>query len=180
MIFDVKANFLPIGTNLSLVLSTGASVASNVYDELGSGSGTAPVAVIGNTTLYGNDAGIGVLRPLVVINVGTAFTTGNSATLNVEFQGAPDTGSAGGYLPGTWQTYAETGYLTAAQLTAQQTIRMDWPAAFPANAKPRYYRLLFQTLAATAFTAGTIAQALITMDRDDLSNLYAVNNYVVA
>jgi hypothetical protein len=180
MFIDALLNLVPYGAPLSCVGATGASFASNVIDVLGVGAGIAPPNIIGNSTLFGSDMGIGDNRPLIEALIGTAFVTAGTATLNMQFQGAPDTGLAGGYLPGTWQTYQETGTLTAAQLTAGQVLRMDFPAAFPANARPRFYRLLFTTPTGQQFSAGTVASAFITPDRDDQNNRFAVNNFVVS
>lgn len=177
MITDALANFLPIGSNL---LITNASLPSNVYDILGQGVGQPPANIIGTRTLFGSDVGIGGVKPEVDVAVGTAFATANGATLNVAFQGAPDTGVGGGYQPGAWQTLVETGPLAAAQLTAAQIIaRFDFPPAFPANLNARYLRLLFQ-LATGQFTAGSIGFALVTMVRDDQANKFAAKNFSVA
>lgn len=177
MIVDALANFLPIGANLAI---TNASQPSNVYDILGQGVGQAPANIIGTRTLFGSDVGIGGKKPQVDIGVGTGFVTANGATLNVAFQGAPDTGAGGNYQPGAWQTLVETGPLTAAQLIAAQIIgRFDFPPAFPANLNARYLRLLFQ-LATGQFTAGNIAYALVTMVRDDQANKFAAKNFSVA
>jgi hypothetical protein len=185
MITDALLNFVPIGGNLSLIAGAGVSVPSiNTIDLLGAGVGVAPSdRIIGNATVFGapDAGGVGGMRPELVVNVGTAFVTANGATLNVALQGAADTGAAGGYLPSTWQTLIETGALTAAQLTALQTIaRFPWVPPFPANLRPRFLRLLFQVPAATNFTAGTIANALVTTVRDDQFNRYAAKNYTVA
>ncbi|SDD94925.1 hypothetical protein SAMN05216337_1017130 [Bradyrhizobium brasilense] len=177
MITDSLVNFLPIGSNLAI---TNASLPSNVYDILGQGVGTAPANIIGTRTLFGSDVGIGGVKPQVDIGVGQAFATGNGATLNVAFQGAPDTGAGGNYQPGAWQTLVETGPLAAAQLTAAQIIgRFDFPPAFPANLNARYLRLLFQ-LAVGQFNAGSIAFAIVTMVRDDQANKFAAKNFSVA
>lgn len=185
MITDALLNFVPINGNLSLVAGAGVDVPStNIIDLLGLGVGVAPSDRIwGNTTVFGQaDAmGVGGMRPELIVNVGTAFVTANSATLNAALQAAVDTGAGGGYLPGTWQTIAETGELTAAQLVAAATImRMPWLPPFPENLRPRYLRLLFQVPAATNFTAGTIANALVTPCRDDQFQKYAAKNFTVA
>ncbi len=180
MITDALLAFIPIGGNLSLIAAAGVDIPStNTIDLLGQGVGTAPTNIIGNATLFGEDAGVGArFRPELNVTIGTAVTTGTSATLNVAFQAAPDTAVT--YLPGTWQTLAETGELTAAQLTAGQVIaRFPWLPAFPANLRPRYLRLLFQVPAGTTFTAGTIGSALVTTVRDDLANRYSPSNFVV-
>ncbi len=181
MLMDALLNFVPPGFPLSIVGAAGVDFPSpNVIDILGTGVGTAPASIIGRRTLFGADKGIGEPRPYIEAVVGTAFVTANSATLNVAFQGAPDTGVGGGYQPGTWQTYAETGEITAAQLTAAQVIaRLDFEAAFPQNNNPRFLRLLFQVPAAVNFSAGTIAFAIVTSGRDDQSNRNATSNFTV-
>jgi hypothetical protein len=180
MLTDALLNFVPIGGNLSCVGATGASFPSAVYDVLGAGAGVAPPNIIGNSALFGSDMGIGDNRPLLNVVVGTAFTTVDAATLEVALQGAPDSGVAGGYQPGTWQTLIQSALLTAAQLTAGAIIaRFDFPPAFPANLRPRFYRLLFITPTGTQFTAGTIGSALVTMARDDDNNRFTPNNFVV-
>lgn len=184
MLIDSLVSFVPIGAPLSMVLGAGIAAPSNVYDLLGLGVGVAPSErIIGqpSTGVFGEDAGIGGKKPQVQVNVGIGFVTANAATLNVAFQGAADTGSAGNYQPGTWQTFVETGALTAAQLAAQTILgRFDFPPAFPANFSPRFLRLLFQVPAATNFTAGSIASAIVTMVRDDLAQKFAARNYAAA
>lgn len=177
---DASLSLVPIGGNLSFVGAAGASFASTVLDLLGQGVGTAPQNIIGNASVFGTDFGIGAIKEQLLVSVGTAAATADACTLNCQFQGAEDTGSAGSYLPGAWQTFVETGPITAAQLTAAQIIaRFDWPPAFPANFQPRYMRLNFTTPAGLLFTAGTIAFALVTDVRDDYAIKYASANYVV-
>jgi hypothetical protein len=178
MLTDALLAFVPIGSPLSLVGGAGVALPSAVIDLLGAGVGVAPPNIIGNATLFGTDAGIGLVRPQLNCVIGTAPTTSNAATLNLAFQAAPDT--AGTHQPGTWQTLVETGYMTIAQLAANTVFaRFDFPPAFPANLNPRYLRLLAQPLTATNFTAGTISSALVVMARDDQSNKYQAANYVV-
>jgi len=174
---DANLNFVAPGSALSLVGSAGTSIPStNLIDLVGTGAGTTPTNIIGNVTVFGEDTGIGEPKLQIDIAIGTACTTSNCCTLNVAFQGAPDSGSGS---PGTYQTFAETGPLTAAQLTAGQVIRMDWPVAFPANERPRFLRLLFQVPSAENFTAGTCAYAIVTLVRDDYAAKFSPNNYVV-
>ena len=180
MITDASLNPIAIGSPLSCVGAAGVNFQSAVKDILGVGVGMAPPAIIGNVTLFGEDPGIGGKRPQLDIAVGAAFVTANAATLNVQFQYAPDTGAAGGYQPGTWQTAVESGALTAAQLTAGQIIaRFDMPPAFPANQRPRFFRLNFAVPAATNFTAGTISYAIITNVRDDWAAKFGAKNFNV-
>lgn len=183
MLLDSQLSFVPPGGNLSLVAAAGVDVPStNVIDLLGQGVGTEPQNIIGNRTVFGADAGIGGIRPQVEVIIGTGLVTATVATLNVAFQGAADQGAAGGYLPSTWRTLVETGEMAVADLIASAICaRFDFPPSFPVNFQPRYLRLLFQVPAATLFTAGTIAAAIVAMVRDDLANKYgAGKNYVVA
>lgn len=178
MITDALVNFVAPGAPLSCVGATGASFASNIIDLIGSGVGTAPQNIIGTRTVFGSDTGLGAIKPQVEAAVGTAFATSNSATLNVQFQAAIDDGT---YNPGTWQTLVETGPIAAANLTAAAVFaRFDWPPAFPVSLMPRFLRLNFVTPSGTAFTAGTVAFAIVTMVRDDYAEKYAAKNYTVA
>ena len=184
MITDALLAFVGIGGNLSLVGGAGVAIPSPLtYDFLGLGVGVAPTERIwGNPTVFGQaDAmGVGNQRPELNVTVGTAFATANAATLNVALQGAIDTGAAGGYLPGTWNTFAETGVIAVANLTANTVIaRFPWLPPFPANLRPRYLRLLF-SIATANMTAGTIASAIVTLVRDDQFNKWAAKNFTVA
>jgi hypothetical protein len=168
MEIDGLLQFVSFGAPLSLVLGAGVGAASNVIDLLGAGVGVAPPSIIGTRTVFGTDLGIGRQKTQLLCTTGTAFTTANSATLNVQFQAAIDSGVGGGYQPGTWITQVETGTMTAAQLTAGQTIaRFDYPPAFPFITLPRFLRLFFSIPSGTNFTAGTIAFAMPTSVRDD-------------
>lgn len=180
MMLDPTLSFVPVGTPLSFVGATGATFASDVVDLLGSGAGTAPANIIGNATLFGGDFGIGGKVPQIEALIGTAAATSDSATLTIEFQAAPDTGSGGGYEPGTWVTLVATAALTAAQLVSGQVVaRFDFPPAFPANLNPRFIRLLLVTPSGTQFTAGTVAFAGLVLTRDDQANRNAASNYAV-
>lgn len=182
MMTDASISFVPIGFPLSLVGASGISIpSSQIIDILGQGAGTAPVNIIGNASVFGSDTGVGGLKaPEINIVIGTAPTSAGACTLNVAFQGAQDTGSAGSYQPGAWQTFNETGAQTIANLAASTILRLDWPPAFPAGFQPRFLRLLFQVPAGLSFTAGTIASALPVFVRDDTANRYSQRNYVVA
>lgn len=177
---DSLLNFLAPGSPLSCVGATGATFTSNVIDLLGNGVGLAPTSYIGNAALFGADMGVGhgFVIPTLDIAVGTAFVTGGSATLNVQFQAAPDT--AGTHLPGSYTTLLETGAIAASALTAGKIIaRYDWPPNFPANLNPRFLRLAFVTPSGQQFSAGTIAFAIVTAARDDYAAAFASSNYVV-
>jgi hypothetical protein len=168
----------PPSAPLSLVLAAGGSLPStNTYDTLGTGVGTAPVSFIGNRSTFGADMGVGERKIEIRVAVGTAFATENGCTLSVSFQVAPDTGAAGGYLPGTWQTCSSVDNIPVADLAAQQIIRITWPPSEPAFENARFQRLLFSTPAGESFTAGTIAFGVVTMTPDDYSIKYASKNY---
>src|SRR5579863_8182505 len=102
MQLDALLNFVqPNAMPVSLVGAAGASISiGGVIDLLGSGVGTAPQGIIGNTTLWGDDPGIGRVKPDIQITIGTAVATGNGATTAFALQYAADTGAAGGYQPG--------------------------------------------------------------------------------
>lgn len=181
---DALLNFVAPGSPLSIVGADGVDIPSpNIIDLMGNGVGTAPTNILGNVTLAGSAGAMGVGRQRLelLVMVGTAFTTGNAATMKPALQLAADSGVGGSYQPGTWRTIAETGALTAAQCTAGTVImRLPWLPPFPENLRPRFVRILFQITASTHFTAGTIAVATCTPDRYDPFNKYAANNYAVA
>lgn len=182
MRLDSQLAFVPVGAPLSFSGGTGTLYTSNVIDLLGLGSGVNPsnFVIWGNSTVFGEDPGIGTNRPELMVAIGTAATTSNSATLNIQFQAAVDSGTPN-FTPGTWNTVVETGYISAANLTANQVVaRFPWLPEFPASTRPRFLRLGFQVLASTAFTAGTIAFAIPTFVRDDQANKYQTKNYTVA
>ena len=182
MILDSQLNFVPIGGNLSLVSAPGDIVSTNVIDLLGVGVGVAPPGIIGNVSVFGLDPGIGGERVEINAIIGTAVVSAGGGTLNAKLQYAADPGAASNYTPaaGDWKTVVETGSMTAAQLAAQTIFaRFPWLPAFPANLRPRFIRMLF-TVETAAFTAGTVAAALVTPVRDDQANKYAANNFVVA
>lgn len=180
MEIDGLLQFVPFGAPLSLAnTAAGAGVASNVIDLTGAGVGVAPPNIIGTRSVFGTDLGIGRQKTQLLCTTGTAFTTGSSATLNIQFQAAVDQGSGGNYQPGTWITLVESGYMSAANLGASKTVaRFDYPPSFPFGTLPRYLRLLFQILTGTTFTAGTIAFAMPTTARDDVN--FGAKNFAAA
>lgn len=103
--------------------------------------------------------GPGMAIPQIDVIAGTAFTTANGATLNIQFQGSTDSV--------TWTTYEESGPLAAAVLTANTSLwKFDWPHRAVAAAMPLYVRLNYALPATTAFTAGTITLAAVTLALD--------------
>lgn len=157
------------------VTTTAAS--TNPIDLAGLGSGTTISNIIGNASVWGQDIGIGngVYQPAILVTVGTAFAGGTS--LNVQFQGAVDNGSGS---PGTWNTYAESGAIVTASLTANRTIfRINVAAVQPDNGPlPRFLRLNYVVVG--TYTAGTIAYAGIDLDNQMWSAGMYPSNFVVA
>lgn len=156
-------------SNAQSLAIAGPGVASGVLDLAGVGVGNAPPNAFGTATLFGQDIGIGdgVSPPNLLCLVGTAFVTATGATLNVQLQESIDSGTPN-YQPAAWQTIAETGALTAAQLTAgRQIAELTIPPRAPGQAFPRFLRLNYAIPAGTSFTAGTIAFAGIATGRDD-------------
>lgn len=189
MITDRLLSFVPLGAALSLVGGAGIDIpSSQIVDLLGPGAGVPPTAIIGNVALFGapDAMGVGGLRPELNVSIGTALVSAAGARLNVALQAAPDTAVT--FQPGAWQTIGESGPITVAQGAANTVVaRLPWLPPFPANLRPRFLRLLFQplpTIAApgtpVAFSAGTIASALVVALRDDQFMKYAAKNYSVA
>jgi hypothetical protein len=92
--------------------------------------------------------------------VKTSFTGGTS--LQVQFQGAPDSGSG---TPGTYTTYAESAAVLEADLIAgRYLLAIDVPRPPPGAPLPRFYRL--QYVSAGTHGAGGITAYLV-LDRQD-------------
>ncbi len=177
MINDALFAFVPYNAPLSLVGSAGVDFATDPYDILGAGVGTTVTNIWGNSTLPGQADGlsVGMPQPYIAVIVGTAFTTGSSATMTIQFQGAPDDGSGGA---GTYLTYAQTGDITAAQATAgAELCRLPFVPPFPLNHRPRFLRLNFAIPSGVDWTAGTIASAYVVGTRDDQYMLQQPRNY---
>lgn len=167
MITDALLAFVPAAAPLSLVAGAGVDIQSNVIDLMGPGVNTTIQNIFGNSAQPGQADAMGVGDPVPYISVisGTALATGNSATVSIELQGAPDAGSG---VPGTWQVFEATPFITAAQGAAgTQLCRLNFVPPFPFNERPRFLRLNFNIPAGVNFTAGTIASALVTTSRDD-------------
>lgn len=182
MQLDALTNFVqPGATPVTMVGAAGTAIQiGQTIDLLGAGVGVAPPGIIGNTTLWGVDPGIGQIKPVISIYIGTAATTGTAATGQFALQYAADQGSAGAYQPDTWYTSSETEAHAASVLSAGQQVKLDLTPAPPEVPTPRFVRLLMKVPTATNFTAGTVVFAGLTMARDDQTNRQAANNYVVA
>ena len=147
-----------ISITSSAVRSTGILDLATGLMNTGSTYATSPVST-GNATVFGEDLSIGPRKFDFVAWIGTAFAGGTS--LNIAIQGAVDA-SSGTYpanLSGlTWTTYAETGAVPVAVLTANGKIPLpDWPHRQIGAALPRFISLLFTPVG--TFSGGTITTA---------------------
>lgn len=142
---------------------TATALSTNAIDLLagttvGSGGAfTNPPAIIGNASTFGMDFGIGVTQgmPRIVGTAIAAFTAAGAATMQVQFQGAPDPNN--GTLAGvTWTTYGQTDTIAKTLLTASTRIfSFDWPMRKIGQALPRFVVLNY-VVATGPMTAGTI------------------------
>lgn len=169
---DALLTFVSSANPLSLVSGAGIAIPTQPLDLLGVGAGLAPPNIIGNATLFGTDHGVGAHMLELVCRIGTAVTTSNSATLNVQWQFAPDAGTPT-YQPGTWSTVVESGPIAVANLTAStRVLAVKFPQMFPFSTRPRFMRLNFVVPAGTNFTAGTISQGFLT----DVPTAWSIGN----
>ena len=100
----------------------------------------------------------------LLVQVGTAFTSGGSATLIVNLQGATDNGSG---APGTFSTWysSPTYALATIAVAGARLMDMDMPRPPAGIAIPRFLRLTYAIGTATT-TAGTV-NSYIVLDRFD-------------
>lgn len=160
MIMDKLLEFDPSGTALTV---TAAS--TNVLDA----HGASLIPAFSSTVKPGRDmgAGGGLITPKLVVLITTTFGAGGAATLQVQFQGAPDNGSG---APGTYVTYAESPARALADLVAgNRILDIDWPRIAPSPNTPallpRFYRLNY-IVATGPMTSGALG-AWIVLGRDD-------------
>lgn len=166
MILDNQATF-----SLNQTL-TATAASTNLIDLAGTGSGNPPSGSFGTATVFGADMGVGRGIRVGCI-VGTALTGGTS--LNVQFQGAPDNGSN---APGSYTTFAETGAIPAASLTAGARIgTFDVPRALPDGSLVRFVRLNYTIVG--PFTGGNIAWAGIVLDADEWMGKFYPSGFTV-
>lgn len=151
---------------------------TGVYDTAGLGVGN-PVTNItgvvgGATAVFGNDLGGGgpnASAPQLMVVVGTAFTAGGSATMQIQLQAAIDNGSGGA---GTWDTIMETDTLAVALLTAGQLLAsFTVPRRYPGQGFPRFYRVNY-VIATGPMLTGTISTSALLTGIDD-NPLYPAN-----
>jgi hypothetical protein len=115
--------------------STGSTASTNVID-LG----------------VNRDIGGAVTDDLYLLcEVVTAFTSGGSATLQVQYQIAPNNAGS----PGAWATYAESDAIPVASLVQGYKFLQGRPVSPPPGAEGRFHRLNF-LIGTAAMTAGTI------------------------
>lgn len=177
---DALLNFVQPGGSATAVGSAGAVVPiGNVIDLLGNGSGSAPTSIIGNVSTFGHDPGIGRVKPVVQIIVGTSFTTANSATAVFALQYAADAGSPS-YVPGTWYISSATEPHAASVMVAGARINMGFTPAPPEVPRPRFIRLVLIVPSATNFNAGAINFAGPVMVADTLAFRQQPRNYAAA
>ncbi|HET6197367.1 MAG TPA: hypothetical protein VFE12_16520 [Acetobacteraceae bacterium] len=89
----------------------------------------------------------------LLCEVVTAFASGGSATLQVQFQTAPDNGSG---APGSWSTLAQSDVIAVAALTQGYKVL---PNEVPGGTQ-RFVRLNY-VIGTAAMTAGTLKAALV-------------------
>lgn len=147
---------------------TVTAASTGTYDVAGTGVGQAPGEIFGvQSSVFGRDIGGGgplADAPQLVAIVGTAFTAGGSATMQVQLQAAIDNGSN---QPGTWDTIIETDTIAVALLTAGAFVaNFTVPKRYLGQGFPRFYRLQY-VIATGPMTAGTISYAGLLTGIDD-------------
>ena len=164
-LFDSTLLFYHAGTAFNFT----AGEFVNLATETASAS---TVVNLGNPRDLG--IGQGAELPQVVVAVGTAVTTGASASqqVNLQFQGSTDSS--------TWTVYMETGYATTASWAAGAVWTFDVPRRPPGAALPLYYRLNFLTqglgtASVTAISTGTLLSGIVLSNEEnaDTLGLYA-------
>jgi hypothetical protein len=135
MLIDKQNQFS--GDNGDSPTSTGSTASTNIVDF-----GIA------------RDVGGAVSDQLMLLcQVATAFTSGGAATLQVQFQTAPDNGSG---LPGSWVTLAQSDAVPVAQLVQGYKFL---PGELPGPTQ-RFVRLNY-SIGTAAMTGGTLKAALV-------------------
>lgn len=144
MILDKLLEFDPAGTAI-----TATATSTNILDML-----------------QARDMGIGDhagATPKLLVACQQTFTAAGAATLNIQFQSAPDNGSG---APGTWTTAAESSALPLASLVAGlHLFDISLPHRQAGAAIPRFYRLNY-VVATGPMTAGTVQSELV-LGRDN-------------
>lgn len=155
-----STNFLDLATGTAIANSPGTFTAY-----------TALPLVWGQATYFGEDLGIGVEKMPIAIYLGVAAFTGSGDTLNIQIQGAVDSGGTtyGGL---TWATYDESGTIALSLLTANAKVYSPWfphrkiAASGTNGSLPRFLQLNY-LIAGGSTLAGTIQFAGFVQTRDD-------------
>jgi hypothetical protein len=163
--------------DVSSILSSSQAItvtapSTGVYDVAGLGVGVAVNNRVGvSGTVFGSDLGGGgplASAPQLGVWVGTTFTAGGSATLQVQLQAAIDNGSGS---PGTWDTIVESDTIAVALLVSgtpgRPLVSYTVPTRYQGQGFPRFYRINY-AVATGPMTAGQINAALLT-GIDDVS-----------
>ena len=87
----------------------------------------------------------------LLCEVTTAFSSGGSATLQVQYQIAPNNAGS----PGAWATYAESDAIPVASIVQGYKFLQDRPVSPPAGSEGRFHRLNF-VIGTADMTGGTI------------------------
>jgi hypothetical protein len=141
----------------NLALGTGTYVANNIIDLGLSGVPSSANGGGARDMAIGDDP---MLKLSVVVT--TAFTSGGSATLQFELDGAPDNGSG---APGTWSIMLQSQAIPVADLWVGEAFGVDVPRPAPGQALPRFLRLRY-IIGTAAMTAGTCVSGIV-IDRFD-------------
>jgi len=129
-------------------------------NQFSADSGDSPTST--GSTASTNIVDLGIARDIggavtdqlaLLCEVATAFTSGGSATLQVQFQTAPDNGSG---APGAWVTLAQSDAIPVAALV--QGYRF-LPGELPGPTQ-RFVRLNYVVATAT-MTAGALSAAMV-------------------
>lgn len=160
MILDALLQFSSAQT---LAIAVGTTPSTNVID-FGIGTAANPQIPAVSTTANRRDMGIGDNPALkLLVQIGTAATSGGAGTLSVALQGAPDdgTGAPGAYT--TW--WASPVYALATLAAGARLLDMDFPRPPAGVAMPRFVRMAY--IVATADLTGGTINSYIVIDRDD-------------
>lgn len=136
---------------------------SSVIDLTGAGVGNAPAMKGGLGFPIGLDigAGDGAALPSVNVTIGTTFTAGGAATLQISLKAAPQT-SATVNTEGTYTTLYISDAIPVADLVAGTVINIPIPPILTAEAEalPRFYKLTY-TVATGPMTAGNLSAGIL-------------------
>lgn len=163
MILDVNTL---LDSNRALTVT---AASTGVYDTAGLGVGNAVTNIFGTVAGFGNDIGTGgpssASPPQLLVQVGTAFTAGGAATMQVQLQAAVDASNTG--TPGSWLTIDQTDTIAVTLLTAgAQVANFTVPRRYLGQNFPRFYRVNY-VIATGPMLTGTIAYAGLLTGIDD-------------